>query len=222
MVTEARKACFDITGARIIPIPTLLPSETCTKTPLDRPKKLKSSSAATQISPTRLKPPKMAVFAANSPQRVFWRNPSRQAAILDLKASFALKGWLRNAAAHACSFASQGHFFGLETGTYGHHSVRAGALDAQTGAQTPQLVFKHPGRFRPRFGSFRSPWCCYGRAPKSLRSAHGILIMPHGMDEPHTTTPHLTAVPMRHVAEGSRSPSAVDVHAIPFTLHREC
>ena len=33
-----------------------------------------------------------------------------------------------------------GHFFGLETGTYGHHSVRAGALDAQIGAQTPQLV----------------------------------------------------------------------------------
>ena len=31
-------ACFGITGARIRPIPTLLPSETCTQTPLDRPK----------------------------------------------------------------------------------------------------------------------------------------------------------------------------------------
>ena len=56
------------------------------------------------------------------------------------------------------SIAPQGHFFGLETGTYGplqggrpersgllflkllHRSVRAGALDAQIGAQNPKLV----------------------------------------------------------------------------------
>ena len=31
-------ACFGITGARNRPTPTLLPSETCTQTPLDRPK----------------------------------------------------------------------------------------------------------------------------------------------------------------------------------------
>ena len=42
-------------------------------------------------------------------------------------------------AALAYSFAPQGHFLGLETGTYGHHSVRAGALKAQIGAQNPQL-----------------------------------------------------------------------------------
>ena len=40
MVSEARNACFGITGARNRPIPTLLPSETCTQTPLDRPKML--------------------------------------------------------------------------------------------------------------------------------------------------------------------------------------
>ena len=43
-------------------------------------------------------------------------------------------------AALACCFAPQGLFFGLETGTYGHHSVRADALEAQIGAQNPQLV----------------------------------------------------------------------------------
>ena len=40
MASEARNACFSITGARNRPIPTLLPSETCTQTPLDRPKML--------------------------------------------------------------------------------------------------------------------------------------------------------------------------------------
>ena len=40
MVSEARNACFGITGARNRPTPTLLPSETCTQTPLDRPKML--------------------------------------------------------------------------------------------------------------------------------------------------------------------------------------
>ena len=40
VVSEARNACFGITGARNRPIPTLLPSETCTQTPLDRPRML--------------------------------------------------------------------------------------------------------------------------------------------------------------------------------------
>ena len=40
MVSEARNACFGITGARNRPIPTLLPNETCTQTPLNRPKML--------------------------------------------------------------------------------------------------------------------------------------------------------------------------------------
>ena len=38
--SEARNACFGITGARNRRIPTLLPYETCTQTPLDRPKLL--------------------------------------------------------------------------------------------------------------------------------------------------------------------------------------
>ena len=100
----------------------------------------KCSSAATQISPTRLKPPKMAVFVTISPPRVFSRNPSHKAAIIDLKhrlrANIGCETWLRSRVA----LPPEGHFFGLETGTYGHHSVRAGALDAQIGAQNPQLV----------------------------------------------------------------------------------
>ena len=40
MATEARNACLGITGARNRPTPRLLPNETCTQTPLDRPKLL--------------------------------------------------------------------------------------------------------------------------------------------------------------------------------------
>ena len=54
----------------------------------------KCSSAATQISPTRLKPPKMAVFVTISPQRVFSRIFDRQAASPRPKASFAREYWL--------------------------------------------------------------------------------------------------------------------------------
>ena len=39
--------------------------------------------------------------------------------ICRVKASFAREYWLRNVAALAYSFAPQGHFLGLETGTYG-------------------------------------------------------------------------------------------------------
>ena len=60
----------------------------------------KCSSAATQISPTRLKPPKMAVFVTISPQRVFLRIFDRQAAIIDLKhrlrANVGCGTWLRS------------------------------------------------------------------------------------------------------------------------------
>ena len=101
----------------------------------------KCTSAASQISLTRLKLPKIAVFVTNSLQRAFSRNWPRQPTCRPKpKASFAREYWLRNVAALACCFAPQGHFLGLETGTYGHHSVRAGALDAQIGAQNPQLV----------------------------------------------------------------------------------
>ena len=102
----------------------------------------KCSSAATQIFPTRLmkKPPKIAVFVAISPQRVFFANFSLSSCDHRPKASFAREYWLRNVAALACCFAPQGHFWGLETGTYGHANARAGALEAQIGAQNSQLV----------------------------------------------------------------------------------
>ena len=50
MVSEARNACFGITGARNRPIPTLLPSETCTQTPLDRPKRPNKAPQVTYLS----------------------------------------------------------------------------------------------------------------------------------------------------------------------------
>ena len=86
----------------------------------------------------------MAVFVAISPQRVFWRIPSREAAITDLKhrlrANIGCETWLRSRVA----LPPKGTFFGLETGTYGHHSVRAGALDAQIGAQKQPATGRFP------------------------------------------------------------------------------
>ena len=78
----------------------------------------------------------MAVFVTISPQRVFLRIFDRQPVGLDLKhrlrANIGCETWLRSRVASRPK--AQGHFFGLETGTYGHRSVRAGALDAQIGA----------------------------------------------------------------------------------------
>ena len=60
----------------------------------------KCTSAASQISQTRLKLPKMAVFVTNLPQRVFSRNFSRQPVGLDLKhrlrANIGCETWLRS------------------------------------------------------------------------------------------------------------------------------
>ena len=60
----------------------------------------KCSSAATQISPTGLKPPKMAVFVTISPQRVFSRISLCQAAIIvlqhRLRANIGCETWLRS------------------------------------------------------------------------------------------------------------------------------
>ena len=52
----------------------------------------KCASAATQISPTRLKLPKMAAFVATSPQRVFSRISLCQAAVVDVKPPLRPKG----------------------------------------------------------------------------------------------------------------------------------
>ena len=137
MVSEAKNACFGMTDARSRPIPTLLPGETCTQTPLNRPTML------FRCDPDFADAPETAQnggFRRQFAAARFLAKPFTPSCDHRPKASFAPKGWLRNAAALACCFAPQGHFFGLETGTYGHQSVRAGALDAQIGAPNPQLV----------------------------------------------------------------------------------
>ena len=154
------------------PFPRLFQARPARKLRLTDPE---CSCAATEISPTRLKPPKMAVFVTISPQSAFLRISLCQPVGLDLKhrlrANIGCETWL----VPSIAFCPEGIFWGLETGTYGHCSVRAGALDAQTPKSARKtrngLVVKHPGRFRPRFGSFRSPWrCCYGHArPKCAK-----------------------------------------------------
>ena len=99
----------------------------------------KCPSAPTQISPTRLKPP--AVFVTFSLTRVFLRIFDRQPVGLDLslrlRANIGCETWLRSRVASR----PKGTFLALKrAGTYGHRSVRAGALDAQIGAQNPHLV----------------------------------------------------------------------------------
>ena len=119
------------------PFPRCFPSETCTQTPLDRPQMLFRRDPDFADAPETAQNGGFRHHFAT--ERVFadfslsTRRPRPEA-------SFAREYWLRNVAGAKYSFAPQGHFFGLETGTYGHRSVRAGALDAQTGAQNPQLV----------------------------------------------------------------------------------
>jgi len=137
MVSEARNVCFGITGARNRPIPTLLPSGTCTQTPLDRPKML------FRRDPDFADRPKTAQnggFRHHFAAARFFAKPFTSSCGPRPKASFAREYWLRNVAGTKYSIAPQGHFWGLETGTYGHANARAGALDAQIGAQNPQLV----------------------------------------------------------------------------------
>ena len=124
MVSEARIACFGIAGARNRPSPTLFPSETCTQTPLNRPRMrfrrdpdFADAPETAQNGGFRHRFATARVFADFRPSSCDHRP----------KASFAREYWLRNVAGAKYSIAPQGHFFGLETGTYGHHSVRAGA-----------------------------------------------------------------------------------------------
>ena len=136
MASEARNVRFGITGARNRPIPTLLPSKTCAQTPLDRPKML------LRRDPNFADAPETAQnggFRHHFATARFFANFLSSSCDHRPKASFAREYWLRNVAGAKYSIAPQGHFLGLETGTYGHHSVRAGALDAQIGAQNPQL-----------------------------------------------------------------------------------
>ena len=105
-----RCACFGITGARNSnrPIPTLLPSETCTQTPLDRPRMLfrrdpdfADAPETTQNGGFRRQ------FAA---ARFFTKPLTSSCDHNRPNASFAHTVWLRNAAALACCFAPQGNF----------------------------------------------------------------------------------------------------------------
>ena len=79
------------------PFPRFFQARPARKLRLTDPKCL---SAATQISSTRLKTPKMAVFVTISPQRVFLRIFDRQPAGLDLKhrlrTSIGCETWLRS------------------------------------------------------------------------------------------------------------------------------
>ena len=84
----------------------------------------------------------MTVFDTDPLQCVFWRISQRNSVVIDLNLRLRPKAGRKTSLATNIeySFAPQGHSFGLETGTYGYHSVRAGALDAQIGAQNPQRV----------------------------------------------------------------------------------
>ena len=91
MISEARNACFGITGARNRPIPTLLPSETCAQTPLDRPKMLFRRDPDFADAPETAK---MTDFDTDPPQCVFWRISQRNSVVSHRpKPSFAPKGW---------------------------------------------------------------------------------------------------------------------------------
>jgi len=129
MVSEARNVCFGITGARNRPIPTLLPSGTCTQTPLDRPRMLfrrdpdfADAPETAQNGGFRHHFATECVFADFS---LSTRRPRP-------KASFAREYWLRNVAGAKYSFAPQGHFFCLETGTYGHATPPVEVFDLGT------------------------------------------------------------------------------------------
>ena len=97
MVSEARNACFGITGTRNRPIPTLLPSETCTQTPLDRPKMLFRRDPDFADAPETAQD---AVFVTISPQRLLLRIFDRQPVGIDLKhrlrANIGCETWLRS------------------------------------------------------------------------------------------------------------------------------
>ena len=94
---EARNACFGITGACNRPIPTLLPSETCAQTPLDRPKMLFRRDPDFADAPETAQ---NGGFRAISPQRVFSRNPSHRPVVIDLnrrlRANIGCETWLRS------------------------------------------------------------------------------------------------------------------------------
>ena len=107
-VSEARNACFGITGARNRPIPTLVPIETCTQTPLDRPRMLFRRDPDFADAPETAQ---NGGFHHNFATARFLADSRPSARRPRHKASFARYYWLRNVAGAKYSFAPQGHFF---------------------------------------------------------------------------------------------------------------
>ena len=116
----------------------------------------KWSSAATQISPTRLKPPKMAVFVIISPQRVLLRVFDRQPVGLDLKhclrVNIGCETWLRSRVASPPKKGTFGDLKRAHMGTPTHVLARYKPKSARKTRNW--LVLKHPDCFNPRSGSF--------------------------------------------------------------------
>ena len=117
MVSEARNVCFGITGARNRPIPTLLPSETCTQTPLDRPKMLFRRGPDFADAPETAQ---NGGFRHHFATARFFANVSLSARRPRPKASFARKYRLRNVAALACCFPPKGTFLALKRSLMGN------------------------------------------------------------------------------------------------------
>ena len=97
MVSEARTACFGITGARNRPIPTLLPNKACTQTPLDRPRMPFRRGPDFADAPETAQNGGFRHHFATV-QRAFLRIFDRQAAIVDLehrlRANIGCETWL--------------------------------------------------------------------------------------------------------------------------------
>ena len=87
-----------------------------------------------------VKPHKMTVFDTDPRQCVFWRVSQRNSAVIDVVLRLRPKAGRETSLPTNIASRPKGTLFGLETGTYGHHSVGAGELDAQIGAQNPQLA----------------------------------------------------------------------------------
>ena len=116
------------------PFPRFLQARPARKLRLTDPK---CSSAATQISPTRLKPHKLTVFDTDPLQCVFWRISQRNSVVIDLKLCLRPKAGRKKSLATNVASRPKGTFWAFKQA---HMGTTAYVLDAQIGAQNPQLV----------------------------------------------------------------------------------
>ena len=103
-VSEARNACFGITGARDRPIPTLLPYETCAQTPLGRHKLLFHRDPDFADAPETAQNDD---FRRHFAPACFFAKPFTQACGPRPKAPLAPKLWLRSLAGREISILPQ-------------------------------------------------------------------------------------------------------------------